>query len=123
MRISKRTGVWMGRAAAAALLVCGGPARAEAAAPIQPLSVAVIKSTTGMCRSGQICHKGQAGVWIPPTDIAIVAVSIPEQTDVDLYVDIEVSTAPEGLVSRPRRAAGTPRCRRARPSPSPGRRW
>ena len=95
MRISKRTGDWVGRAAAAALLVCGGPARAEAAAPIQPLSVAVIKSTTGMCRSGQICHKGQAGVWVPPTDVAIVAVSIPEQTDVDLYVDIEISTAPE----------------------------
>jgi hypothetical protein len=82
-------------AAAAAALLHAGAAGAEAAAPIQPLSVAVVKATTGMCRSGQICHKGQAGVWIPKTDIAIVAVSIPEQTDVDLYVDIEISTAPE----------------------------
>jgi hypothetical protein len=94
MRTPRRTGHRLGWAAAAALLLAGA-ARAEAAAPIQPLSVAVIKSTTGMCRSGQICHKGQAGVWVPKTDVAIVAVSVPEQTDVDLYVDIEISTAPE----------------------------
>lgn len=65
-----------------------------AAAQVKPLSTAVIKSTTNMCLRGKICHRDQAGVWVPPTKIAILAVSIAEQTDIDVYLDIEVSTRP-----------------------------
>ena len=65
------------------------------AAQVKPLSTAVIKSSTGMCLKGKTCHKGQAGVWVPPTKIAILAVSLAEQTDIDVYVDIEVSTRPQ----------------------------
>jgi hypothetical protein len=69
---------------------------APAAAPAQtkPLSTAVIKSTTNMCLKGKTCHRDKAGVWVPPTKIAILAVSLAEQTDLALYVDIEVSTRP-----------------------------
>jgi len=67
---------------------------ATAAAQVKPLSTAVIKSTTNMCLKGKTCHRAQAGVWVPPTKIAILAVSLAEQTDIDVYVDIEVSTRP-----------------------------
>ncbi|TMA36181.1 MAG: hypothetical protein E6J87_01410 [Deltaproteobacteria bacterium] len=77
-------------ALALALLV----APAASSAQVKPLSTAVIKSTTGMCLKGKTCHKDQAGVWVPPTKIAILAVSLAEQTDLALYVDIEVSTRP-----------------------------
>ena len=63
-------------------------------AQLQPLETAVIKSTTGLCRKGAICHRDQAGSWTPKTPIAIVAVSMAEQTDIDVYVDLEVSTKP-----------------------------
>ena len=63
-----------------------------AAAQVKPLSTAVIKSTTNMCLKGKTCHRDQAGVWTPPTKIAILAVSLAEQTDIDVYLDIEVST-------------------------------
>lgn len=62
---------------------------------VQPLKTAVIKSSTGLCRKDTECHVDQAGTWVPSTDVAILAVSIAEQTDVDLYVDIEVSTQPK----------------------------
>ena len=65
-----------------------------APAQVKPLSTAVIKSTTNMCLKGKTCHRAQAGVWVPPTKVAILAVSIAEQTDLALYVDIEVSTRP-----------------------------
>jgi hypothetical protein len=65
-----------------------------APAQVKPLSTAVIKSTTNMCLKGKTCHRDQAGVWVPPTKIAILAVSIAEQTDLALYLDIEVSTRP-----------------------------
>jgi len=68
---------------------------AEPLAPLKPLSTAVIKGTTGLCRRGATCHKDKAGVWVPKTKVGIVSVSIAEQADVDLYVDIEVSTKPE----------------------------
>ena len=67
---------------------------AACAAQVKPLSTAVIKSTTHMCLKGKTCHRDQAGVWAPPTKIAILAVSLAEQTDIDVYVDIEVSTRP-----------------------------
>ena len=70
-------------------------ASAAPAEPIKELSVAVIKSSAGLCLKGtKVCHKDQAGVWVPPTRIAILSVSLAEQADVDLYVDMEVSTRP-----------------------------
>ena len=75
-----------------AVLFCASAAAAEA---VKPLSTAVIKSTTNMCLKGKTCHRAQAGVWVPPTKIAILAVSIAEQTDIDVYLDIEVSTRPQ----------------------------
>jgi hypothetical protein len=70
-------------------------APAAAPAQVKPLSTAVIKSTTNMCMKGKTCHRDQAGVWVAPTKLAILAVSIAEQTDLALYVDIEVSTRPQ----------------------------
>lgn len=63
--------------------------------PIQPLNTAVIRSTTGLCMRGAICHVPRAGVWVPKTRVAIVGVLVAEQADVALYVDLEVSTRPE----------------------------
>lgn len=79
-----------------ALPACAGSAQsaAPAVAPT-PLSTAVIKATTGLCGRGLTCHKDRAGVFVPKTKIGIVAVSIAEQADVDLYVDVEISTKPE----------------------------
>ena len=77
------------------LLTGAGLMPAWAAPAIKPLSTAVIKSTTGLCLRGKICHVDKAGVWIPDRDVAIVAASIAEQADVALYVDIEISTKPE----------------------------
>jgi hypothetical protein len=68
---------------------------AQAAPVIQPIRTAVIKATTGLCLRGKTCHANKAGVWVPAQDVAIVGVSIAEQVDVALYVDIEVSTKPE----------------------------
>jgi hypothetical protein len=84
-------------AAAFALLLCLLPAAASAqtAAAPKPLHTAVIKATTGLCLKGKTCHKDRAGVWVPKTKIGIVSVSIAEQVDVDLYVDVEISTKPE----------------------------
>jgi hypothetical protein len=39
-------------------------------------------------------HWDQAAIWVPEKDIKIHAVSIPEQSEVAIYADIEVSTAP-----------------------------
>lgn len=85
------------RAALAALVLCGGSISALAAGPdeIRPLHTAVIKSTTGLCHRGTICHKDRAGVWIPETTIAILGVLVAEQADIGLYTDLEVSTRPE----------------------------
>jgi hypothetical protein len=77
------------------LLTGAGLMPARAAPAIKPLSTAVIKSTTGLCLRGKICHVNKAGVWIPDRDVAIVSASIAEQVDVALYVDIEISTKPE----------------------------
>ena len=82
--------------AAALMLVAGTASDPASAAPaIQPISTAVIKSTTGLCLRGKTCHVDKAGAWIPDRNVAIVAASIAEQADVALYVDIEISTKPE----------------------------
>jgi hypothetical protein len=78
-----------------ALLSFPAAGSTESLLPLRPLSTAVLKATTGPCRKGTTCHKDKAGVWVPKTKVGIVSVSIPEQADVDLYVDIEVSTKPE----------------------------
>lgn len=79
----------------ALLLFLPAVGSAQSPAPVRPLGTAVIKATTGLCRRGAICHKDRAGVWTPKTKVGIVAVSIAEQADVDLYVDAEISTKPE----------------------------
>ena len=79
----------------AALWVLPLTARAHEAPAPKPLSTAVIKSTAGLCLKGKTCHKDKAGVFVPKTKIGIVAVSVAEQADVDLYVDLEISTKPE----------------------------
>lgn len=40
-------------------------------------------------------HWDRAATWVPDRNIQIVAVSIPEQSEISIYTDIEVSTAPE----------------------------
>ena len=40
-------------------------------------------------------HQDRAATWTPAKTIRIHAVNIPEQSEVTLYTDIEVSTAPE----------------------------
>ena len=40
-------------------------------------------------------HVDKAAEWIVPQAIRIHAVSIPEQSEISIYADIEVSTAPE----------------------------
>ena len=42
-----------------------------------------------------VFHKDQAAIWVPDMDVRIHSVSIPEQSEITLYTDIEVSTAPE----------------------------
>jgi hypothetical protein len=90
MSILRRLPIRFALAAALAPLFGSSPAPAE----IKPLSTAVIKSTTNMCLRGKTCHRDQAGVWVAPSKIAILAVSIAEQSDLALYVDIEISTRP-----------------------------
>jgi hypothetical protein len=79
-------------AGALALLAALG---AGCASGPRPLETAVIKATTGMCLRDKTCHVDRAGTWIPKTRVAIVAASIAEQADVDVYVDAEISTKPE----------------------------
>lgn len=67
----------------------------EPSPPLKPLQTAVIKATAGLCGRGQICHVDRAGAWVPQTRVGIVAASIAEQADIDLYVDAEISTKPE----------------------------
>lgn len=80
---------------AALLLSTLLPATASRADDIEPLKVAVIKATTGLCQRGQTCHRDRAGSWTPKKAIAILSVSVAEQADIDLYTDLEVSTRPE----------------------------
>ncbi len=79
----------------AALLSLPAASSAESLAPLKPLQTAVIKASTGLCEKGRTCHRDRAGVWVPKQKIGIVSVSIAEQVDVDVYVDVEISTKPE----------------------------
>ena len=99
MGARERIGQLAALAAIAASLGGHPHARAQSADELKPLSVAVIKSTAGVCARGQTCHVPRAGQWTPERKVAIVAVSVPEQTDVDLYADVEISTAPEMYLS------------------------
>jgi hypothetical protein len=79
----------------AAMLALPAVGAAESPEPLKPLQTAVIKATTGLCGKGKTCHADRAGVFVPKTKVGIVSVSIAEQADVDLYVDVEISTKPE----------------------------
>lgn len=83
------------RLAACLTITFAVPSAAEPAPALRELKTAVIKATTGLCPKGATCHKDRAGSFVPKTRIGIVAASIPEQADVDLYVDAEISTKPE----------------------------
>jgi hypothetical protein len=53
-----------------------------------------LPAAPGDCQSSKE-HWDQAATWVPETDIRIHAVSIPEQSEVSIYTDIEVSLAPQ----------------------------
>jgi hypothetical protein len=89
---ARRARAGAGRLALAALI---GLATQGCAQRMAPLQTAVIKATTGLCPRGQTCHVDRAGVWVPKVRVGIVAASIAEQADVDLYVDAEISIKPE----------------------------
>ena len=96
MTTSRRTSSSLQRALAAAVLLAlpaSGSAQPEEL--LKPLQTAVIKATAGTCLRGKTCHRDKAGVWVPKTKVGIVSASIAEQADVDVYVDIEISTKPE----------------------------
>ncbi len=95
MRLIRRYPIVVGLAFAAWALTAPTASAAGGFSDIRPLNTAVIKATTGLCRRGQTCHKDRAGVWVPKTNVAILAVVAAEQADVDLYVDMELSTRPE----------------------------
>jgi hypothetical protein len=81
--------------AAAALASALAAASARSDEALKPLQTAVIKASAGLCERGRTCHRDRAGVWVPKTKVGIVSVSIAEQVDVDVYVDVEISTKPE----------------------------
>lgn len=54
----------------------------------------VLEAAPAPCQSSSL-HVDRSATWVPETAIRIQAVSIPEQTEVAIYTDIEVSTAPE----------------------------
>ena len=91
----KRNAALRSAIALVAALALPRAALAQPPAPLKPLRTAVIKASAGLCTKGTTCHRNKAGVWTPKTKVGIVAVSIPEQADVDLYVDVEISTRPE----------------------------
>lgn len=51
-----------------------------------------LTAAPGQCQSS-VNHWDKAAEWTPEKNIKIHAVSIPEQTEISIYADIEVSTA------------------------------
>jgi hypothetical protein len=83
-----------------ALVLWAGLALAAAATATE-LKVKVLKAcpdcalpAAPACASVK-AHWDRAATWVPPRTIRIHAVNIPEQSEVTLYTDIEVSTARE----------------------------
>lgn len=71
------------------------------ALPAANLQVKVLKACTDcLLPAAEACssvkeHWDRAATWTPEDTVRIHAVSIPEQTEIAIYTDIEVSTAPE----------------------------
>jgi hypothetical protein len=61
---------------------------------LKACSDCVLPAAPEPCKSAEM-HKAQAGTWTPTKNIRIYAVSIPEQSDIAIYTDIEVTTAPK----------------------------
>ena len=59
---------------------------------IKACETCTLPAAPASCQSSKI-HVDKAGTWTPEKDIRIHAVSIPEQTEVAIYTDIEISTA------------------------------
>lgn len=54
----------------------------------------LLPAAPASCQS-TLFHRDRAATWIPEKNILIHAVSIPEETEVSIYTDIEVSTSPQ----------------------------
>ena len=84
---------------AMACIAIGSPTTTSEAGP---LKVKVLKACPDCelpaapeaCQSASM-HQEKAATWTPQKDIRIYAVSIPEQSDIAIYADIEVTTAPK----------------------------
>lgn len=86
----------MAAAAFAITIFCGnapGHATSLKVQVIKGCENCVLPAAPAACQSSS-SHWDKAGTWIPQKDIRIHAVSIPEQAEVSIYTDIEVSTAP-----------------------------
>ena len=64
----------------------------------------VLPAAPAPCQSASL-HQDRAATWTPTKNIRIHAVSIPEQSDISIYTDIEVTTAsamylPDGHIFR-----------------------
>jgi hypothetical protein len=90
---------WCARLIATAYLITASlPTQSEA----RSLKVKVLKAcpdcvlpaAPAPCQNAAM-HQARAATWTPTKDIRIHAVSIPEQSDIAIYTDIEVTTAPE----------------------------
>lgn len=84
-----------------AVILLSSPVKSQAFEPIG-IKTKVIKAGKNFvlppapekCQSAKK-HLDKAGKWIPDRDINIHAVSIPEQSEISIYADIEITTAPE----------------------------
>ena len=115
----QKRGIYLLLASTLAFLVFAGTfgyqrsASAQSRAPATgDLKVQVLKACQNCdlppapapCQS-RTFHRDQAATWIPDKPVKIIAVNIPEQTEITLYTDIEVSTSqqmylPEGHIFR-----------------------
>lgn len=79
---------------AAACLATEAEAEALKVKVLKACPDCVLPAAPERCQSAPM-HKEQAATWTPTNSIRIHAVSIPEQSDVAIYTDIEVTTAPK----------------------------